>query len=68
MAMKTPLAASTSQYGNRSVTIEVTGVCCQDVAKTSNYTVTVPHTSMLQTVQNIKRMGGKIANVNVTWL
>lgn len=68
MAMKTPLAANTSRYDNRSVTIEVTGICCQDVAKNSSYTITVPHTSMSSAIQSIQRMGGKIVNVSATWL
>jgi len=56
---------SISGYGSRTVAIEVTGVCHQDVMKTSNYTVKVPYSRMSQTIQNINRMGGKVANVSV---
>jgi len=56
---------SISGYGSRTVAIEVTGVCRQNVMKTSNYTVKVPYSRMSQTIQNISRMGGKVANVAV---
>lgn len=54
-----------SEYGSRTVAIEVTGVCRQSVARTSNYTVKVPYSRMSQTIQNISRMGGKIAGVSL---
>lgn len=57
---------SISGYGSRTVAIEVTGVCRQDVMRTSNYTVKVPYSRMSQTIQNINRMGGKVANVSVS--
>ena len=56
---------SISGYGSRTVAIEVTGVCRQDVMKTSNYTIKVPYSRMSQTIQNINRMGGTVANVLV---
>ncbi|MEO1005100.1 MAG: phycobilisome linker polypeptide [Cyanobacteria bacterium J06638_38] len=52
-----------STYDSRTVAIEVTGVCRQDVMRTSNYTVKVPYSRMSQTIQNIKRMGGKVAKI-----
>ncbi|MEM7590955.1 MAG: phycobilisome linker polypeptide [Cyanobacteria bacterium P01_A01_bin.83] len=56
---------SVSSYGSRTVKIEVTGVCRQDVARTSNYTVKVPYSRMSQTIQNINRMGGKVASISL---
>ena len=57
--------ANVSTYSNRTVAIEVTGVCRQDIVRTSNYTVKVPYSRMSQTIQNINRMGGKIANISL---
>jgi phycocyanin-associated, rod len=54
-----------SEYSSRTVTIQVTGVCRQSVARTSNYTVKVPYSRMSQTIQNISRMGGKVAGVSL---
>lgn len=54
-----------STYGSRTVTIKVTGVCRQDVMRTSNYTVKVPYSRMSQTIQNINRMGGKVAGISL---
>lgn len=56
---------SISEYGSRTVAIQVTGVCRQDVARTSNYTVKVPYSRMSQTIQNISRMGGKVAGISL---
>lgn len=54
-----------SGYGSRTVAIEVTGVCRQDIMRTSNYTVKVPYSRMSQTIQNINRLGGKIASISL---
>ena len=54
-----------SGYGSRTVAIEVTGVCRQELMRTSNYTVKVPYSRMSQTIQNINRMGGKVANISL---
>ena len=54
-----------SGYGSRTISIEVTGVRRQDVMRTSNYTVKVPYSRMSQTIQNINRMGGKVASVSL---
>jgi CpcD/allophycocyanin linker domain len=51
--------------GERSVRIEVCGLCQQPTSKRSNYTVTVPYQSMSKTIQNISRMGGKVVGVQV---
>ena len=54
-----------SGYDSRCVTLTVSGVCRQDVMKTSNYTVKVPHNRMPQAMQNIHRLGGKVVGVAV---
>ena len=54
-----------SSYGSRTISIEVTGVRRQDVMRTSNYTVKVPYSRLSQTIQNINRMGGKVASVSL---
>ena len=63
--MVTTANTSLSESGSRMMTIEVTGMCRQDVMRTSNYTVKVPYSRMSQTIQNINRMGGKVANISV---
>lgn len=55
-----------STYGGRTITIEVEGVCRQEVMRTSNYTVKVPYSRMSQTIQNINRMGGKVSNISLS--
>lgn len=54
-----------STYGGRTIAIEVTGVCRQDIIRSSNYTVKVPYSRMFQTIQNINRIGGKVAGVSL---
>lgn len=54
-----------SSYGSRTVAIEVTGVCHQDIMRTSDYTIKVPYSRMSQTIQNISRMGGKVAGISL---
>ena len=54
-----------STYGSRTIAIEVTGVCRQDVIRTSSYTLKVPYSRMSQTIQNINRIGGKVASVSL---
>ena len=57
--------ANVSSYGSRTVAIEVTGVCRQDIMKTANYTIKVPHYRRSQAMQNIHRMGAKVANITL---
>ena len=52
-----------SNYGSRTVLIEVTGVCRQNVMKKSNYSIKVPYSRMSQAMQNINRIGGKVSKV-----
>ena len=47
------------------VEFSVTGVCRQDIAKTSNFTVRVPQDRMSQAMQNIHQMGGKISGISL---
>lgn len=54
-----------SSYGSRTISIAVTGVCRQDIMRSSNYTVKVPYSRMSQTIQNITRMGGKVAEISL---
>ncbi|WP_088239795.1 phycobilisome linker polypeptide [Calothrix rhizosoleniae] len=54
-----------SDYSDRNVVIEITGLCRQDVMKTSNYEMKVPFNRMSQAMQTIHRMGGKVANIRV---
>ena len=57
----------TSGVSSSSTMVEfsVTGVCRQDLAKTSNFTIRVPQNRMSQTMQNIHRMGGKISGISL---
>ncbi|NEP01801.1 MAG: rod-capping linker protein [Symploca sp. SIO2E9] len=61
--MNTTGTPTRSEYDDRTVEIEVTGVCRQDVMRISNYKVRVPHNRMVQAMQNINRLGGKVASV-----
>lgn len=51
--------------GNRTVVIDVTGVCRQDVSTTSNYQLKVPYSQMSRMMSAIHRMGGKVAGVTI---
>ena len=54
-----------SDYNNRTVIIEVTGAL-GDLVRNSNYTLKVPYNRMSEKMQQISRMGGKIASIRVT--
>ena len=47
------------------VAFSVTGLCRQDLSKTSNVMMRVPRSRMSQTMQNIHRMGGKISGISL---
>jgi hypothetical protein len=49
--------------GDRMVRLEVTGMCQQNISRSSNYSVTVPYNSMSPVMKNIMRMGGKVTGV-----
>ncbi|AGY60547.1 phycobilisome linker polypeptide [Gloeobacter kilaueensis] len=53
-----------SDYANRTVLIEVTGLQ-QSWLRTSNSTVKVPYSRLSQTIQQLSRLGGKVAKVTL---
>ncbi len=55
----------TGSYGNRTVTIEVAGLCDMGITRTSNYTIKVPYSRMSQTMQTINRSGAKVVGVTL---
>lgn len=63
--MTTTGSAVMSDYSDRAVLIEVTGLNRQDIMKTSNYQVKVPFSRMNEEMRNISRLGGKVAKVTV---
>jgi len=63
--MATNGSTGVNNYESRTFEIEITGVCCQDVTRTSNYAVKVPYSQMSQAIQSVSRMGGKVANVTL---
>lgn len=52
-------------YGDRTLSIAVTGLCHQDISRHSNYVVTVPYSSLSATLRSIGRSGAKIASVTL---
>ena len=63
--MTTTGCVGVSDYNVRSVTIDVTSVARQDVAKSSTYQVKVPFSQMSRTMRNIAELGGKVVGVSV---
>lgn len=63
--MATTGTSGISNYGNRTVEIEVTGVARQDVSRLATYTIKVPYSRMFQTMQGIYNMGGTVSKVSV---
>lgn len=63
--MNTVGTSGISSYGNRAVSITVTGVCRQDVMKTSTYEIKVPYNQMSRAMQSINRMGGKVGSISI---
>lgn len=59
-------ASNSSNYDSRTVEIEVSGLRRQDLSRTSNYKIKISHSSMVSTIKNITRMGGKIDKITVT--
>lgn len=62
--MTTTGNTSSSDYNNRSILLEVTGLCGQNI-RTSNYTLKVPYSRMAETIKRITKMGGKVSTVNL---
>lgn len=63
--MTTTGCAGVSDYRSRSVTIDVTNVARQSIAKASNYQVKVPFSQMSQAMHNIAQLGGKVVGVSI---
>ncbi len=63
--MTTTGDVNVSNYGSRTIMIEVTGVCRQDISRRSNYSLKIPYSRMSQTMQSINRMGGKVSKITV---
>ncbi len=57
--------SETSDYQNRTVTIEVTGARRQSVMKQGSYQIKVPYSRMSQTMQTIHRRGDRVVSVAV---
>lgn len=62
--MLTTGSSELSDYNNRTVIIEVTGAL-GELVRNSNYTLKVPHSRMSEKMQQINRMGGKIASIRL---
>ena len=62
--MLTATTPNLSDYNNRTVIIEVTGAL-GELVRNSNYTLKVPYNRMSEKIQQISRMGGKIANIRL---
>lgn len=62
--MLTTATPNLSDYNNRTVIIEVTGAL-GELVRNSNYTLKVPYNRMSEKIQQITRMGGKIANIRL---
>jgi CpcD/allophycocyanin linker domain len=61
--VNTPL--SSSSYGSRSVTLEVTGICNQQVMRTGTCTMTTSYNRLSQTIKGVHRLGGKVEKVTM---
>ena len=62
--MLTTVTPDLSDYNSRTVIIEVTGAL-GELVRNSNYTLKVPYNRMSEKVQQISRMGGKIASIKL---
>ena len=56
----------TGSYGNRTVAIEVSGLCDMGINRTSNYTLKVPFSRMSHTMQTLNRSGAKVVGVTLS--
>lgn len=63
--MVTTGSNTVSGVGSSTVVFTVEGVCNQDLARTSNYTVKVPFSQMNEAYKSIGCSGGKITAVQV---
>ncbi|WP_063711963.1 phycobilisome linker polypeptide [Kamptonema formosum] len=65
LGLRTTGVTGVSDYENRTVAIEVTGLCGQNLMRHSHYTVKVPCSRLSDAMQRISRMGGKVASVTL---
>lgn len=63
-SMLTTTTPNLSDYNSRTVIIEVTGAL-GELVRYSNYTLKVPYNRMSEKMQQISRMGGKIASIRL---
>ena len=59
------MMTSSLSGSDTTVAFTVTGLCRQNISKTSNAVFRVPRSRMSQTMQNIQRMGGTITDIAV---
>jgi hypothetical protein len=59
------VANTLSDYSSRLVTVTVSKGGHQQGMRKGAYTMTIPHSSLSQTIRSIHRFGGKITNVEV---
>ena len=52
-----------SDYSSRTVTIEVTGLCDQNVMRQGNFTYKVPYSRMSEMMKKIHRLGAQVVRV-----
>ncbi|NEO30508.1 MAG: hypothetical protein F6K36_08750 [Symploca sp. SIO3C6] len=62
--MTTTGAMSLSDHDNRTVEIEVVGIC-NNLARKSNRTITVPYRRLSQEMQRLMRLGSTIVSVKL---
>lgn len=65
VSMTTIGCSSVSDYGSRSVAIDVAGMIHQATSRVSNYRVKVPLSQMSAAMHNISCQGGRVVNVEV---
>ena len=52
-----------SDYNNRTITIEVTGLCNQNVMRQGNFTFKVPYSRMSEMMKKIHRLGAQVVRI-----
>ncbi|NET03287.1 MAG: hypothetical protein F6K16_00835 [Symploca sp. SIO2B6] len=62
--MTTAGAMSLSSHDNRTIVIEVTGIC-HNLARKSNLTIKVPYSRLSQALQRLMRIRGKVTGVKL---
>lgn len=52
---------------SRKVTIQITGLCRQDIKRRSNYAITVSYGRLSRIIQQIQQTGAKIASISLQY-